>query len=130
MKVLIEDKIYEMIGGVFHDGHGPYDRMGLPWNSCGFADFHFSMKGYLPDRGSRRRPANSAKITVLNLGYKAENEVLKTALWLALHRTIDPCPALPCESCPGFYTEGSETEEEACTRGKVHHYMERAHNEK
>jgi hypothetical protein len=55
---------------------------------------------------------------------------LEKAVELACHRTITPCPALEtfgkCQDCPGFYPEGLEGENEACTRGKMAHYMQKA----
>jgi hypothetical protein len=55
---------------------------------------------------------------------------LEKALELACHKTITPCPApetfKKCEGCPGFYVDDLEDENEACTRGKMSHYMQKA----
>ncbi|MHC4867712.1 MAG: hypothetical protein ACYTEX_26880 [Planctomycetota bacterium] len=55
---------------------------------------------------------------------------LEKALELACHKTITPCPApetfKKCEGCPGFYVDDLEDENEACTRGKMAHYMQKA----
>jgi hypothetical protein len=62
----------------------------------------------------------------------AESKIaqLEKVVELACHRTITPCPALEtfgkCPDCPGFYPEGLEGENEACTRGKMAHYMQKA----
>ena len=76
----------------------------------------------------KNAPQQIEDLTTENARLKGELERLNAALYMACQRTIDPCPALPCNACSGFYEAGSEGAGEACTRGKMDYFILQASN--